>query len=153
LVGQIAFYSDLAKQDIRILKIIRNNGEFIPNRSSRIEANDILLVECSVEDVIKIKETPGLEVLADTINHKEIENEKIIMAELIITPGSRLISQTLKESRFRQNYDLVVLAVQRFGETVSQKIGGMKLKIGDTLLVQGTQEDIDNNRNSNEFSI
>lgn len=153
LVGQIAFYSDLAKQEIRILKIIRNKNEFIPHRSTRIEVNDILLVECSVEDVIKIKETPGLEVLADTINHKEIENEKIIMAELIITPGSRLISQTLKESRFRQNYDLVVLAVQRFGETVSQKIGGMKLRIGDTLLVQGTQEDIDNNRNSNEFSI
>ncbi len=106
-----------------------------------------------MEDVIKIKETPGLEVLADTINHKEIENAKIIMAEILITPGSKLINHTLKESRFRQNYDLVVLAVQRFGETVSQKIGSLKLHIGDTLHVQGTQEDIDNNRISNEFSI
>lgn len=153
LVGQIAFYSDLAKQEIRILKIIRNKEEFIPRPSTRIQAKDILLIECSVEDVIKIKETPGLEVLADTINHKEIENTKIIMAEILITPGSRLINHTLKEARFRQNYDLVVLAVQRFGETVSQKIGGLKLNIGDTLLVQGTQEDIDNNRASTEFSI
>ncbi len=153
LVGQVAFYSDLAKQEIRILKIIRNKEEFIPHPSTRIQAKDILLVECSVEDLIKIKESPGLDVLADTISHKEIENEKIIMAELIITPGSRLINQTLKESRFRQNYDLVVLAVQRFEGTVSQKIGGLKLRIGDTLLVQGTREDVDNNRNSNEFSI
>ena len=153
LVGQRAFHSDLSKQDVRILKIIRNKEEFIPNPSTQIQAKDILLVECSVEDLIKIKETPELEVLADTINHKEIQNEKIIMAELLIIPGSRLINHSLKESRFRQNYDLVVLAVQRFGGTVSQKIGGLQLKIGDTLLVQGTQEDIENNRVSNDFSI
>src|SRR5690606_11924010 len=68
-------------------------------------------------------------------------------------PGSNLINKTLKESRFRQNYDLVVLAVQRFEGAVSQKIGGLHLRVGDTLLVQGTQEDIDSNRNSTDFSV
>lgn len=153
LVGQLAFHSDLSKQEVRILKIIRNKEDFIPNSATRIQGNDILIVECSVENLIKIKESPQLHVLADTIKHKEIESGKVIMAELIITPGSGLINRSLKEARFRQNYDLVVLAVQRFGGTVSQKIGGLKLKIGDTLLVQGTQEDIDNNRATNDFSI
>ncbi len=153
LVGQLAFHSDLSKPEVRILKIIRNKEDFIPNSATRFQGNDILIVECSVEDLIKIKESPQLHVLADTIKHKEIESGKVIMAELIITPGSGLINRSLKEARFRQNYDLVVLAMQRFGGTVSQKIGGLKLKIGDTLLVQGTQEDIDNNRASNEFSI
>lgn len=153
LVGQAAFHSDLSKQEVRILKIIRNKEDFIPNQNTRIQGNDILIVECSVENLIKIKESTELDVLADTIKHKEIQNEKIILAELIITPGSSLINRSLKEARFRQNYDLVVLAVQRFGGIVSQKIGGLHLKIGDTLLVQGTQEDIDNNRVSNEFSI
>src|SRR5690606_38751608 len=105
------------------------------------------------DNLIKVKESPELDVLADTINHKEIENKKIILAELLITPGSQLINRSLKEARFRQNYDLVVLAVQRFGGTVSQKIGGLQLRIGDTLLVQGTQEDIDNNRGSTDFSL
>ncbi|HET8804529.1 MAG TPA: SLC13 family permease, partial [Aequorivita sp.] len=149
LVGQLAFHSDLSKQEVRILKIIRNKEDFIPNSATRIQGNDILIVECSVENLIKIKESPQLHVLADTIKHKEIESGKVIMAELIITPGSGLINRSLKEARFRQNYDLVVLALQRFGGTVSQKIGGLKLKIGDTLLVQGTQEDIENNRASN----
>jgi di/tricarboxylate transporter len=153
LVGQPVFYSDLAKQEVRILKVIRNKEDFIPHRFTRIHANDILIVECSVENLIKIKESPKLDVLADTIGDKVIENEKIILAELLITPGSRLINRSLKEARFRQNYDMVVLAIQRFGDTVSQKIGGLHLKIGDTLLVQGTQEDIDNNRSSNDFSI
>ncbi|OYX15078.1 MAG: potassium transporter TrkA [Algoriphagus sp. 32-45-6] len=153
LVGQIAFRSDLAKQDVRILKIIRNNEDFIPNSETRILGNDILIVECSVADLIKIKESPELDVLADTIGDKEITSEKILLAELLIMPGSSLINRTLKESRFRQNYDLVVLAVQRFKGTVSQKIGGLHLKVGDTLLVQGTKEDIDANRNSTDFSV
>ncbi len=153
LVGQRAFYSDLAKQEVRILKIIRNKEDFIPHRFTQIQGNDILIVECSVENLIKIKETPELDVLADTIGDKVIENEKIILAELLIIPGSRLVNKSLKEARFRQNYDMVVLAIQRFGDTVSQKIGGLHLKIGDTLLVQGTREDIDNNRSTNDFSI
>lgn len=153
LIGQTAFFSDLAKLEVRILKIIRSKEDFIPNSLTQIEAQDILLVECSVDALIKIKESPGLNVLADTLSDKNIENEKIILAELMITPGSLLINRSLKESRFRQNYDLVVLAVQRFGGAVSQKIGGLSLKIGDTLLVQGTQEDIDANRNSTDFSV
>lgn len=153
LIGQIAFYSDLAKQDVRILKIIRDKEDFIPNSATRIEANDVLIVECSVENLIKIKESAELDVLADTIGDKEIMSKKILLAELLIMPGSSLINRTLKESRFRQNYDLVVLAVQRFKGAVSQKIGGLHLRVGDTLLVQGTQEDIDANRNSNDFSV
>lgn len=153
LIGQSVFHSDLAKQEVRILKIIRNKEDFIPTRATLIQGKDILIVECSVDNLIKVKESPELDVLADTINHKEIENKKIILAELLITPGSQLINRSLKEARFRQNYDLVVLAVQRFGGTVSQKIGGLQLRIGDTLLVQGTQEDIDNNRGSTDFSL
>ncbi|WP_100615197.1 SLC13 family permease [Confluentibacter citreus] len=153
LIGQIAFHSDLAKQDVRILKIIRDKDDFIPNSLTRIQANDILIVECSVDDLIKIKESTELDVLADTIGDKEIMSQKILLAELLIMPGSGLVNRTLKESRFRQNYDLVVLAVQRFQGAVSQKIGGLHLRVGDMLLVQGTQEDIDANRNSNDFSI
>src|SRR5690606_2830237 len=109
LIGQIAFRSDLAKEDVRILKIIRENDDFIPNSTTRIEANDILIVECSVENLIKIKESEELDVLADTIGDKEIKGKKILLAELLIMPGSSLINRTLKESRFRQNYDLVAV--------------------------------------------
>lgn len=153
MVGQNVFQSDLAKQQVRILKIIRDKEDFIPNSLSTIQARDLLIVECGVDDLIKIKESKDLEVLADTIAHKDIENENIRLAELMILPGSNLINRSLKEARFRQNYDLVVIAVQRFGGAVSQKIGGLQLKIGDTLLVQGTQEDIDANRNSTDFTV
>lgn len=153
LIGQLAFESDLAKWDVRIIKIIRNEEEFIPNRSTQFESGDILLVECRVEDLIKVKEAPGLEVRADTFSGKEIQSDGIRLAEVLITPGSRLIDQTLKEARFRQNYDLVVLAVHRLEETMSQKIGDLRLRVGDVLLVQGTAAIFDTNRNTTDFSF
>ncbi|WP_373519243.1 SLC13 family permease [Pricia sp.] len=153
LVGQSAFRTDLAQWDVRIIKIVRGKNEFIPNRFSRIEANDILIVECKADDLIKIKESSGLQVLADTISDDKIQSAKIRLAEVLVTPGSRLLDRTLKEARFRQNFDLVVLAIHRLEGTVSQKIGSLKLKIGDVLLVQGTQETISANRNSTDFSF
>jgi di/tricarboxylate transporter len=153
LIGQVVFQSDLSKRDVRIIKIRRGKDEFIPNRFSRIESEDILLVECKVEDLIKVKESSGLEVLADTITDKDIQSDKIRLAEVLITPGSRLVDRSLKEARFRQTYDLVVLAVHRLEATIFQKMSDVKLKIGDVLLIQGTEEKINANKNSVEFSF
>ncbi len=153
LIGQSAFKSELSKWDIRILKVIRDRDEFIPNRFTRFEQGDILLVECKVEDLIKVKESTGLEVRADSLKDNPIQSDKIRLAEVLITPGSRLLDRSLKESRFRQNFDLVVLAIHRREETISQTIGNLKLKIGDVLLIQGTEDTLNANRNSVEFSF
>ncbi len=153
LIGELAFESELARWEVRIIKIIRKKKEIIPNRGTRLEAGDILLVECKMEDLMRVKESSGLEILADTITNKEIQSDMVRLAEILITPGSQLIDQSLKEARFRQNYDLVVLAMHRYEATVSQKIGDLKFKIGDVLLVQGTQESIETNRNSRDFSV
>lgn len=153
LIGQYAFMSELSNWDVKIIKIIRGKEEIIPNRSTVLELKDILLVECKVDDLIKVKEHTGLHVLADTIGAKDIQSDKIRLMEVLVTPGSRLIDRSLKETRFRQNYDLVALAIHRFDGMVSQKIGSLKLKIGDVLLVQGTEEAINSIRNSTEFSV
>lgn len=152
LIGQPAFNSELSK-DIRILKVIRQKTAFIPDASTYLRANDILLVECKVDDLMKVKESSGVEVLADTISSKETPGDKIRLGEVLILPGSRLIGRTLQEVRFRQNYDLMVLALHRHEFTISQKIGDIKLRIGDVLLVQGTEDKFEANRNSSDFSF
>jgi di/tricarboxylate transporter len=153
LIGQLVFKSDLALMDVRIIKILRKKDDLIPNRLTRIEQNDILLVECKMDDFIKIKESVGLDVLADTLTNTEIQSNKIRLVEVLVTPGSPLLDRSLKDIKFRQNYDLVVLGIHRFGETVAEKIGNLKLKIGDVLLVQGTEEAINTAKKMPEFSI
>lgn len=153
LIGQPAFQSILSNWNVKIIKIIRGKDELIPNRRTTLKVNDILLVECKVEDLIKVKETAGINVLADTLNHKEIQSDKIRLMEVLITPNSRLLERSLKETRFRQTYDLVVLGVHRLGTTTIQKIDNFKFKIGDVLLMQGTEESTRAIKNSGEFSV
>lgn len=153
LIGERAFSSELSNWGVRIIKIIREKDEIIPNQFTELQLNDILLVECKVDDLIKVKEHTGLKVLADTIDSKEIQSDKIRLIEVLVTPGSRLVNRSLSATRFRQNYNLVVLAIHRFDGMVSQKIGSLKLNIGDVLLVQGTEEAVNEIRNSTEFSV
>jgi len=153
LVGQQAFSSDLSKLNIKIIKVIRSKNEIIPDQSTLLEAHDILLIECQIEELVKIKESAGIEVLADMISHSEIQSEQVRLVELLITPGSRLLDKSLKEVKFRQNYELVVLGVHRLGGKVSNKIGTLNFRIGDVLLVQGTEASVEAVRNSKDFSI
>lgn len=125
----------------------------IPVRSSVIEPKDVLLVECNLDELIRIKEKSGIEILGDIITDKELQTNKITLAEVLITPHSELINKSLKESRFRLNHDVIVLAIHRFNENLTSKIGDIKLKTGDMLLMQGHKDNINKLRNSPGFTV
>ncbi|MUP46091.1 SLC13 family permease [Gramella sp. BOM4] len=153
LVGQPAFSSGLSEWNVRIIKIIRGKKEIIPNASTLLDEKDILLVECKMDDLIKVKESVGMAVRADTMVKSDIQSEQVRLMEVLVTPGSPLINKTLKDIRFRQNYDVVVLAIHRHEGMVSQKIGNLRIKMGDVLLVQGTEEATEAIKNLREFSV
>jgi di/tricarboxylate transporter len=138
LVGQKIFESDLSKMDFRVLEVIRGDRKFLPNSTTQIEAGDVLLVEGKVEDLIKVKETAGIEILADVkVGDKDLQSDDIKVVEVLITPQSDLIGQTLKEANFRLRYGMTALAIYRHGQSLREKIGRIRLRVGDLLLVQG----------------
>ncbi|MCK4568855.1 MAG: SLC13 family permease [Bacteroidales bacterium] len=55
--------------------------------------------------------------------------------EIVISHNSTLISKTVKETNFRGKYDAAIIAIHRNGEKISGKIGEVKLKAGDVLLL------------------
>ena len=62
------------------------------------------------------------------------------VAEVLILSNSRLISSTLKDLRFRQRYNATVIAIRRGEELLRERLGKVRLKFGDLLLVQGPRE-------------
>ncbi|MFC6998152.1 SLC13 family permease [Rufibacter roseus] len=140
LIGQIAFASDLSKMGFRILNIIRSKENFLPDYRTRIRANDILLVEGEMDDLIKVKETKGISIRADVIVEDDLVGGDIRLAEILITSKSDLMARSIREIEFLRRFGLVVLAVSRQGETIRTKIGDVQLQLGDLLLVQGSAE-------------
>jgi di/tricarboxylate transporter len=65
-----------------------------------------------------------------------------ILAELMVTPASRLIGQTLEQIGFRYKYHCIALGIQRRSRMIRARMTEIPLEAGDVLLVQGAQGDI-----------
>jgi len=63
------------------------------------------------------------------------------LAEVMIPPRSALIGETVFPGMVTESGDLVVIAVQRAGETLDEE--RTELRAGDTLLLQGTWKALD----------
>jgi di/tricarboxylate transporter len=154
MIGQRIFESDLSKQEFRILAVIRGERKLVPFAQMQIEKEDILLVEGKIEDLMKIKDTAGIEIKPDvSLGDLDIPSENIKVAEVLVTPRSDLIDRTLKESNFRQRYGLVALAIYRHGHSLRDKIGQIKLRMGDLLLVQGPTDRLEFLRRDSDLWI
>jgi di/tricarboxylate transporter len=154
LIGQKIYESDLAKLEFQILGIIRGEQRFIPNNQTVIRAEDILIVKGKVEELMKVKNTAGIEIKPDLkLGDRALQTDNVKIVEVLINPRSRLIGRTLKEISFRQHYDLTVLALYRHGKSRLEKIGNIRLHLGDLLLVQGHREQINFLRRDSNFTI
>src|SRR5690606_4005293 len=101
LIGQKIFESDLAEMEFRILAVVRGQRQFRPNVRSKIEENDLLLVQGQLDELLKIKETAGVEIHSDVkwedgiwqSDHDEAadKSEELRIAEVLIIPKSDLI--------------------------------------------------------------
>jgi di/tricarboxylate transporter len=141
LIGQRVFESSLAEMEFRIVKVLRKKRSFVPNTRSVIEEGDVLLVSGSMEDLMAVKDASGIEIHAETkLEDEALQTDDVKIAELLITPKSTLIRRTLKEANFRQRFGLAVLAIYRHGHSLGRKLGVIRLRAGDLLLVQGSEE-------------
>jgi di/tricarboxylate transporter len=140
LAGKTLAESGLGRDlDLTVLRIIRSqNRHVMPQADARLEAEDVLLVEGQREEILKIKDTAGIDIRADVkFADPDLQTKDLQLAEAILLPQSPLIRRTLKGVRFREKYGLQVLAVNRHGEMIRRRIGQVRLKMGDMLLVQG----------------
>lgn len=64
------------------------------------------------------------------------------ISEVVIPPGSRLVGQSVGESRLRSRYGISVLAINRRGEILIDDIRDMTLETGDCLVSHSTWRDL-----------
>ena len=130
--------------DLTVLRVLRGKRNyFLPGASTEIQADDVLLVEGRHEEILKIKDTSGLEIKADLkLSDPNLQSEDTTLVEVILLQRSPLIGRTLKGFRFRERYGLQVLGLNRHGQNVHRKISQVPLRMGDVLLIQGHKSNI-----------
>ncbi|TGD71715.1 SLC13 family permease [Mangrovimicrobium sediminis] len=63
-------------------------------------------------------------------------NPERCLVEVVVSPHCECIGQTIRNSRFRERYEAVVLAVARGGERIPGNLGSIELHAADTLLLE-----------------
>jgi di/tricarboxylate transporter len=75
------------------------------------------------------------------------------LIEAVVSDSCPLAGKTIRDGRFRNIYNAVVVAVARNGERLHKKIGDIVLRPGDTLLVEAHPSFADQQRNSRDFFL
>lgn len=142
LIDQKVYESGLVNSGFRILGIIRDKNKFYPGRNTTFKENDLVLVNGNMKDLLAVKETSGISIMADTLDvfYKRKNNDELQLMEVLIPAASALVGKTVKKAEFRKRYDLMVVAAHRAGKLLFQTIGSLRLQPGDLLLVQGHAE-------------
>ena len=141
-LGESNIYNDLG---LSVIGFIRDDERRVsPLPHEKIKANDLLIVQGKIIDILRVKEEAGLEIKPDfKLNDAELESDHIELFEVMVMRDSFLSGQNLRSLRFRQTYDMTVLAINRHGETLAQTLSDVTLNFGDVLLVQGSRDTVE----------
>lgn len=117
-----------------LAEIIRGPEVIRPvSPSNFIQEGDILLFAGDTQTIVDmIDGDTGLQLSQVGMFAKKPHTEVL---EIVISHNSTLISKTVKESNFRGKYDAAIIAIHRNGEKITGKVGNVKLKAGDVLLL------------------
>lgn len=156
LIGKTVVETQISERfDVNVLGIIRNKQRIWTGlRSTLLQAGDMLLVRGGIENLMKMRDSHIVTILADVkLSDTDLTSDDMMITEAIITPASPLIGKTLKEVSFRDRYNAFALAVRTHGKTVRKKIGRIRLSVGDTLLIQGRRSTFSVLANETDFLI
>ncbi len=153
LVGRKIRQTVISQIGLQVLNIIREGRNSIADADAIVQANDILLVEGSLTELLKVKDTNGIDILADAKAADDLVSDDIQIVELLILPTNDFVGRTVKEAEFKRRFGLTVIAINREGQTLSEKIGATEIKSGDRLLVQGPADTIRFRQSFSDFVV
>ncbi|MDX1523915.1 MAG: SLC13 family permease, partial [Anaerolineae bacterium] len=125
--------------DIDVLEIIRTGQRLHPPLDDEVfKAGDILFVKANAKQLLRIKDMEGLAIEPEMrLSNREITDKDRGLLEVEIGPNSALIGGTLESNNFRNYFNCTVIAIQKRGELVRERLSRVSLNFGDMLLVQG----------------
>ena len=156
LIGQSLHGSRLQRRfDLDVLELHRGSERFLPPLADRTLAlEDRLLLRCSREDLLRLQQDHTIELapVPDTQPRTDQQNNQRTV-EVLLPAGSTLAGDCLRDLRFRQRYNVTVLALRRGNAVIRERLGRAQLREGDVLLLQGPKDAIRGLQANNDLVV
>ena len=118
-----------------------------------LQADDQLVFVGVVESVVDLQRIPGLGPATHQVFELNGNRAERSFVEAVVSRTSPLVGHSIREGRFRNRFGAVVLAVNRNGKRVKGRLGDIKLRPGDALLLEATPSFVTNHRSSTDFYL
>lgn len=130
---------------VRLANLLRGGKAVSKPPRTRIRAGDILLLYGHIERIMETGGKYGLVMEKKTRGGTSVD---LKLAEVLIPPGSNLIGRPIQSVNLFRRNRLTVLAIQRRGHTIRERMADTRLSEYDTVLLQGHKGDIAHVMNS-----
>jgi di/tricarboxylate transporter len=132
----------LRQRGIAVIDIVRAERSLRAELDTEtIRENDRLVLESSVSEVLSLRNEED-RTLGAGQGLAKISERQAVVVEALVPPGSLMSEAPLRDLRLRRRYGVYVLAIHRHGENLGQVIADVTVAAGDTLLLEGTPEDL-----------
>ncbi|MBA2529321.1 MAG: SLC13 family permease [Euzebyales bacterium] len=122
-------------QGVYLVEVERDGTPIAPvSPHQTLAGGDILSFVGRVDQIVDLQRTRGL-VSSEERQLARLGGDGHSFFEIVVGGESALLDRTLAEVNFRGRYRAAVLAVHRQGQRLEGKLGVIRLRFGDTLLV------------------
>ncbi|WP_374433009.1 SLC13 family permease [Tabrizicola sp.] len=138
LIGQPVLDIDLFKRDgVRVIDVLRGDASLRRDLGPvTLQAGDRVVLRTEMTELMGLHERKDVH-LVDKLSSVNTET-----VEVLIGPGCRMEGNRLGDLRLRRRYGVYVLAVHRRNQNIGRQLDDLIVRVGDTLLLEGTVEDI-----------
>jgi di/tricarboxylate transporter len=120
---------------------------------TRLRGDDRLLFVGVVESVVDLQRIRGLRPATTQVHKLDEPRHERRLIEVVASGNCPVVGKTIREGRFRNRYDAVVIAVHRDGTRLDGKLGDIVLRAGDNLLLEAHPSFVEKHKNSREFYL
>jgi len=153
---------ELAGGNLEVVNIMRGekNNRLVAIPDMLLRAGDKIMVKSTPDRLKELETVLGASLFS---GEERVDDEHPLsdstqqIAEVVVVPGSTLDGRTLANIRFRERYQLMVLALFRSNKWASQQgdehTEDTRLHSGDVLLVQGSVRNIKRLKSSRNLLV
>ncbi len=140
-------------KDLTVRLIQRNNSIILPPfEDTEIREGDIIIIAATrqrLTEIVKMQQSSFTLLLNEEIQqevvlngNKDKKQKQLTMVESVVSPGSRLIGQTIAQAPFFTETDVMFFGLQRQSRMLRRPLHQINLEAGDILLLLGTHQSI-----------
>ncbi|MGR3758689.1 SLC13 family permease [Roseobacteraceae bacterium NS-SX3] len=122
---------------VRLIDVIRGDESLRRNlKGVELQVGDRVVLRTQMTELLSLQSNKELKRV-DQVSAVETST-----VEVLITPGCRMVGRSLGAMRLRRRYGVYVLAVHRRNQNIGVQLDDLVVRIGDTLLLEGSPADI-----------